>query len=80
MIFAALLVAAAPIGNGLARNLSAGERQVKQLLLLMDQDKNGKVSKQEFMRFMEAEFARLDVNGDGELDVKELMQLRVTPR
>ena len=53
---------------------------MKQLLLLMDLDKNGKVSKQEFMRHMEAEFARLDVNGDGELDVKELMQLRVTPR
>ena len=54
------------------KNLGAGEVEVKHLLLLMDADKNGKVSKQEFMNFMEAEFDRLDVNHDGELDVKEL--------
>lgn len=80
MVFAALLAAAAPLGNALARNLAAGEAQVKQLLLLMDEDKNGKVSKKEFMHFMEGEFERLDINKDGELDVKELMQLRVMPR
>jgi hypothetical protein len=50
----------------------AADAQVKQLLLLMDTDKNGKLSKQEFMSFMLAEFDRLDVNKDGELDVKEL--------
>jgi Ca2+-binding EF-hand superfamily protein len=60
--------------------LSEGERVAKQLLLLMDKDKNGKVSKQEFMGFMEAEFARLDVNHDGELDVKELTQSRMQVR
>src|SRR5580658_7710486 len=52
----------------------AGEIEAKKLLLLMDTDKNGKVSKQEFMNFMEAEFARLDKNKDGQLDVKELTQ------
>jgi hypothetical protein len=47
----------------------------KQLLLLMDTDKNGKVSHQEFMTYMDAEFTHLDTNKDGELDVRELTQL-----
>jgi hypothetical protein len=33
--------------------VALGETDTKQLLLLMNQDKDGKVSKQEFMRFME---------------------------
>jgi Ca2+-binding EF-hand superfamily protein len=56
-----------------------GEPAVKQLLLLMDKDGNGKVSRAEFMRFMNAEFDRLDSNKDGELDVNELTKLRVGP-
>jgi Ca2+-binding EF-hand superfamily protein len=44
------------------------------LLLLMDADKSGKVSRAEFMAFMTSEFDRLDINHDGELDVKELEQ------
>jgi hypothetical protein len=60
--------------------LVLGEDEVKQLLLLMDTDKNGKISKAEWMRFMEAEFDRLDTDKSGELDVKEIAksQLRVT--
>jgi hypothetical protein len=54
--------------------VSLGADEVKQLLLLMDTDKNGKVSKQEFMNFMSAEFDRLDTDKSGELDVKELAQ------
>jgi len=54
--------------------LALGENEVKQLLLLMDADKQGKVSKQQFMKFMEAEFERLDKEKKGELDVKELTQ------
>jgi EF hand domain-containing protein len=53
------------------------EDEVKQLLLLMDTDKNGKISKQEWMRFMEAEFDRLDKNESGELDVKEIAQSKL---
>lgn len=52
--------------------LALGEADVKQLIFLMDNDKNGKISEKEFMDFMKAEFKRLDVDGSGELDVKEL--------
>jgi Ca2+-binding EF-hand superfamily protein len=43
-------------------------------------DKNGKISKKEFMAFMEAEFERLDKDKSGELDAKELThsKLRVS--
>ena len=46
---------------------------VKQLLLTMD-TKNGKISKQQWMRFMEAEFDRLDTEKKGELDQTEIRQ------
>jgi hypothetical protein len=52
--------------------LALGEDQVKQLLLLMDVDKNGKISKKEYMNFMEAEFDRLDKDKSGSLDAKDL--------
>jgi EF hand len=57
--------------------LAMGEDEVIQLLLLMDTDKNGKVSKQVFMKFMEAEFQRLDKDKSGELNVKELTQSKL---
>lgn len=55
----------------------AGEAAAKQLLRLMDTDKNGKISKQEWMRFMEAEFNRLDKDKNGELDLKEIEKSQV---
>jgi Ca2+-binding EF-hand superfamily protein len=60
--------------------LAIAEDEVKQLLLLMDTDKNGKISKHEYMNFMAAEFDRLDKDKSGELDPKELTQsqLRVS--
>lgn len=54
-----------------------GMGEVRQLLLLMDTDNDGKVSKQEFMKFMNAEFERLDTNKNGDLDVKELANSKV---
>jgi Ca2+-binding EF-hand superfamily protein len=57
--------------------LSAAE--VKQLVIMMDTDKSGKVSKKEFMDFMSAEFDRLDMDKSGELDVKELAQSQFRP-
>ena len=64
-----------PVKRGTKSQLA--ESDVKDLLTLMDTDKNGKISKDEFMKFMEAEFDRLDVDKNGELDVKELTQSRV---
>ena len=61
------------------RTLALGEDEVRQLVLLMDTDKNGKVSRQEFMNFMAAEFDRLDKDKSGELDVKELAQSQFRP-
>jgi hypothetical protein len=46
-----------------------------QLLQLMDTDKNGKVSKEEFMKFMEAEFDYADKSKNGQLDPNELKHL-----
>ena len=36
-------------------NVAGGEPEVKKMLPLMDEDRDGKVSKQDFMKFMEAE-------------------------
>jgi hypothetical protein len=76
-----VLVAQEPANQNAQRekNLAAGEREAKQLLLLMDHDQSGKVSRQEFMSFMEAEFERMDINKDGELDIKELTGFRLVP-
>ena len=57
--------------------IALGEDDVKALLGLMDQDKNGKVSQKEFMKFMKAEFDRLDKDHSGELDVKELTSSQI---
>ena len=54
-----------------------GQQNVTELLCLMDTDKNGKISKQEWMKFMEIEFDKLDKNKTGQLDQKELLQSRV---
>ena len=59
------------------KKLAIATEAAKQLLLAMDTDKNGKISKQEWMTFMEAEFERLDTNHDGELDIKELTESRM---
>ena len=58
--------------------LALGEDEVKKLLLIMEPDTKGKISKQEYMKFMEAEFGRLDIDKNGELDVKKLTQSSVT--
>ncbi len=63
---------AAPAATPEAPKVAAGTPEAVKLLRLMDTDKNGKISRAEYMAFMAAEFDRLDVDHDGELDVKEL--------
>jgi Ca2+-binding EF-hand superfamily protein len=60
--------------------LALADENVKELLLLMDADHNGKISKHEWMSFMEAEFNKLDKDGNGELDTKELLQSKLLVR
>jgi hypothetical protein len=87
--FAASVALWAMLGTAVAQKASVPKQQdkvalglaeVKQLLLLMDTDKNGKISKQEWMKYMEAEFDRLDKDKTGELDAKELAQSQVSAR
>lgn len=40
----------------------------------MDKDKNGVVSKEEFLEFMSKEFDRLDVNRNEQLERREMMR------
>ena len=54
--------------------LALGEQNVKQLLLLMEADKDGMISQAEYLRYMEAEFHRLDRANRGELNARELNQ------
>lgn len=87
VVIAVLVVTGTMLGSAAAQKasvpkpqnkLAIGEEGVKQLLPLMDTDKKGMISKQEFMKFMEAEFERLDKNKKGELNVKELTQSNLT--
>jgi hypothetical protein len=83
LVIAVLSGAGAAIGAAIGQKaatpkpkdkLALAEPEVKQLLLLMDTDHNGKISKQGSMKFMEAEFDRLDKDGSGNLDAKDLEQ------
>jgi len=58
--------------------LALGEEHVKQLVLLMESDKTGMVSKQSYMKYMEAEFDRLDTSKQGQLNARQLAQSNVT--
>jgi|SRR5215469_585943 len=55
--------------------LTSGE--VAQLLRLIDVDNTGKITKQQWMDFMAAEFDRLDTNKSGVLDRDELSRSRL---
>ena len=85
VVFVAVLVtlgAAAPQKNSVPRvpdKVLLGQEHVEQLLLLMDADKNGKISKKDWMDYMSGEFDRLDKDKCGELDLKEIRsRLRVS--
>ena len=81
ILWIALLVAVT-LGAGFAQkgvpkqpdNHVMAMENVKQLLLVMDTDKKGKITKQQWMAFMEAEFDRLDLEKKGELDQAVIRQ------
>jgi len=52
--------------------VAAATPEAIRLLRRMDLDKDGKVSRAEFMTFMAAEFDRMDIDHAGELDVNRL--------
>jgi Ca2+-binding EF-hand superfamily protein len=86
ILIASLSTAMALMGKSLAQTTTASpkspnldavaKRNIEELLLLMDTDKNGKISKKEWMDFMSREFDQLDTNKNGELDPKELTKSR----
>jgi biopolymer transport protein ExbD len=86
VVIAMLIAAWVMLGTAVAQKaavpkaqdkLALAENEVKQLLLLVNADENGKISKQEWMKFMEAEFERLDKGKTGQLEVKELTQSKL---
>ena len=95
-IMLAVIVAAFLVMQGIASaqkdstpkrwdKLALGEEDVVQLLLLVDTDENGKIihrtiTKQEWLKFTQAEFDRLDNNKTGEVDANELRGLRLRER
>jgi Ca2+-binding EF-hand superfamily protein/mono/diheme cytochrome c family protein len=58
------------------RTSKAAKADIGQLLRLMDSDKNGTVTKDEFLQFMSQTFDRLDVNTNDRLVREELQRLR----
>jgi len=92
LVVSALLTVGGLVGAGAAQKggavpapteqkgqIVAGETAAKQLLLLMDVNKDGKVSKEEWMKFMGAEFDRLDTNHDGFVDVRDMQKSQIQP-
>jgi hypothetical protein len=59
------------------RTAAVATRDVQQLIRLMDADKNGSVSKDEFMNYMSQTFDRLDVKKSGQLGPPELRRMTV---
>lgn len=57
------------------RTSAVARADVRQLLDLMDKDKNGVVSRDEFLQFMAETFDRLDINRSGQLEHNELRRM-----
>ena len=51
---------------------AAAQSDIRNLLVLMDKDKNGTVSKEEFLQYMSEAFDRIDVNKSSQLERNEL--------
>jgi Ca2+-binding EF-hand superfamily protein len=62
----------------LPNRLAIAEKNAKEMLLLMDTNKDGKISKAEWMKFMSQEFDLLDTDKSGYLNLKELEKSNIT--
>jgi hypothetical protein len=80
LLIATGAMAATDVAPAPRDKFARANQNVKELLLLLDTDKSGKISKREWMSFMEAEFNKLDKDGNGELDPKELLQSKLAVR
>jgi Ca2+-binding EF-hand superfamily protein len=80
LVIATAAMAATDVTPRPRDKFALANQNVKELLLLLDTDKSGRISKREWMSFMEAEFNKLDKDGNGELDPKELVQARLSVR
>ena len=56
-------------------NCEAHPNQAKFILRSMDANKDGKISKDEAAADMKANFAMVDSNGDGGIDIDELTRI-----
>jgi hypothetical protein len=54
--------------------VALAQPKVMEVLPLMDTDRNGKISKKDFMNLMDAVFDRLDKDKKGELDPRQFRQ------
>ena len=79
-ILAAFL--AVQVGSAFAQRLTKNtehmvDASIRKLLRQMDKDKNGTISKDEFLRYFSERFDRLDVNGDRRLVSDELRPMLI---
>ncbi len=76
VLFCRLPEGAASDSEGLSPQ-QKGVHNTVELLRLMDQDQNGKVSRAEYDKFMNQEFDMLDVDRNGQLDRGELSKFHL---
>lgn len=70
----AMAVCPAPEVMAAGHAHSAADKKVEQLIRLIDKDRSGQVSKEEFLQFMGEEFDRIDADKSGTLTRTELSQ------
>jgi EF hand len=80
LVVGSMSTSAFAVSKHTARTASAGAGtgQVRQLLRMMDADRNGTVSKSEFLQYMSQEFDRRDANKSGQLERNELSRTAAT--
>jgi Ca2+-binding EF-hand superfamily protein len=72
LLVGSLSTSAFAVSKHTARTASSTDSNARQLLRMMDADRNGTVSKDEFLQYMSQTFDRRDVNKSGQLERNEL--------